>query len=152
MDKVIKKAEEFLKMFQWIDEDTAKKEKLRANIYIVKKEYQDNEELKNLIYKAHDNMMPDDYKYSYVVDALNLISECSEDDIQEEIYNIEADIYTSDLTNWLNSSNSRVYYLTEALEEYGITDGFQALSIAQQKERQEIANSVFNSLKEIVKE
>jgi hypothetical protein len=106
-----------------------------------------NEEVKALCFAAHNNgeTLPDDFIYSMIVDALDIFSECeTEENAQDRIYIIEPDIYTSELTAWLSSSNNRVYYLTQALEEFEPKDGFQALAIAQQLEKQEIANSVLD--------
>jgi len=43
------------------------------------------------------------------------------------------DIYTSDLTEWLNESNGHVHYLTEALEDLQFKDGHHVLANAQRK-------------------
>ena len=59
---------------------------------------------------------------------------------------IEADIYTSALTEWLNESNSNVYYLTEVLEEYNPEDGFILLAEAQRRRKEEIYTIIFNML------
>ena len=105
-------------------------------------------EIKELCYAAHDDMMPDDWKYRFIVDALDLIAEA--DDVDD--VTIEPDIYTADLTAWLASHNGRVYYLTQALEEYGETDGFRALACAQAFEREEVYFSVLSSIREMVEE
>jgi hypothetical protein len=104
--------------------------------------------LENLIFTAHDDMLPDDYRYKFIEDALIMIADQDEDaDLDRP--EIEADIYTSDLTKWLHSRNDRVYYLTEALEEYEIKDGFRALQAAQLREREEVYFSVLNGLREL---
>lgn len=105
----------------------------------------ENSEVTELCHTAHGETLPDDFIYSVIVDALDIFGECeTEEQAQERIYEIEPDVYTSDLTAWLNSSNNRVYYLTQALEELEIKDGFQALAAAQQLEKQEIATAVLN--------
>jgi hypothetical protein len=107
----------------------------------------DNEEVKDLCFTAHSGMLPDDFIYSRIVEALYCLIERKpedEDKARECLYELEADIYTSDLTAWLNSSNNRVYYLTEALEEFRFKDGFNALMAAQKLEIDEISNSVLN--------
>ena len=108
--------------------------------------------LENLIFTAHDDMMPDDYRYRFIEDALQYISDQDEDADDLDCPEIEADSYTGDLTKWLHSRNDRVYYLTEALEEYEINDGFQALYLAQLCERGEVYDSVLNSLRELCKD
>jgi len=42
-----------------------------------------------------------------------------------------------------------VCYLTEALETFGIKDGFAALQLAQLREREEVYHSVLSSLREL---
>lgn len=107
--------------------------------------------LENLIFTAHDDMLPDDYRYKFIEDALQYISD-QDEDADLERPEIEADTYTSELTKWLHSRNDRVYYLTEALEEYEINDGFQALYLAQLCERGEVYDSVLSSLRELCKD
>lgn len=106
---------------------------------------------KDIIRKAHGDSLPDDYIYEFINDALCVLNDCEEGKEEESIYEIEADSYTSDLTAWLHSSNDRVYYLTEVMEEgLSIMDGFQLLSAAQQKEKQEVAFAVLNGIKEYI--
>ena len=93
-------------------------------------------------------MLPDDYRYKFILDALEIIAN-SDQEAELDYPEIEADIYTGDLTAWLHSRNDRVCYLTEALEEYDIDDGFWALQEAQLREREEVYFSVLNSLREL---
>jgi len=104
--------------------------------------------LTNLIFTAHGGMVPDDHRYKFIEDALIIIAN-NDQEAELDCPEIEADIYTSDLTKWLHSRNDRVCYLTEALEEYEIKDGFQALQSAQLLEREEVYYSVLNSLREL---
>ena len=105
--------------------------------------------LGNLIFTAHDGMLPDDYRYKFIENSLQYIADQDEDADDLDCPEIEADSYTSELTKWLHSRNDRVYYLTEALEEYGTNDGFQALYLAQLCERGEVYDSVLSSLREL---
>jgi len=65
------------------------------------------------------------------------LSESISDKISEWV-DSETDVYTSNLTEWLNDSNSNVYYMTEVGEEYGTSDGFQLLQQAQYKAIEEL--------------
>lgn len=105
-------------------------------------------EIKELCYAAHDDMMPDDWKYRFIVDALNLVAEA--DDVDG--VTIEPDIYTADLTAWLASHNGRVDYLTRVLEECDTTDGIEAIAMAQAFEREEVYFSVLSSIRAMVEE
>ncbi len=106
---------------------------------------------RDIIFKAHQDQMPNDYIYEFINDALWVISdnEGTEEDIRENIYDIEANCYTSNLTSWLNRNNQNVYYLTEA-KESGITDGFNLLSHAQYLCKVEIANLVLDGIIEYI--
>ena len=110
--------------------------------------------MQEVVHNAHGDKLPDDTTYRFLSDALDLIYElddkATEDDIREAIFErIEADVYTSDLTAWLGARNDHVYYLTEALEESGITDGFQALMYAQKKHKEEVAFDLVSELEKI---
>jgi hypothetical protein len=106
------------------------------------------EALRDSVREAHGNRLPDDWIYQKYHDLLAAFSERdikSLDDFEEtrtEIVDGHVDIYTSDLTAWLNGHNTNVYYLTEVLEEGGVTDGFRLLMQAQYKAIDEIASEV----------
>lgn len=99
--------------------------------------------------KAHDDgdILPDDWRYCFLEEAVDALAEC--DDPVEARDRLEPDIYTSDLTGWLHSLNSRVYYLGEVMQEYGpFRDGFQLLAAAQLSEKQETFQQVLDALRE----
>jgi len=105
----------------------------------------------DIIREAHGDKLPDDYVYEFTNDALCVLSDCDEGQEDDAIYEIEADCYTSNLTEWLNSRCDRVYYLTEVLEEFQpVIDGFAALTMAQQKEKQEVAQAILSGIKEYI--
>lgn len=112
----------------------------------------------DVIHAGHfdGDRLPDDDIYERVQDCVSAISEMDddseEDDISERLQELEADCYTKDLTDWLGSNNYNVYYLTQALEEYEIKDGFKALSTAQYLYIQEIAGNVLSALKDEAEE
>lgn len=101
-----------------------------------------------------------DYTYEWlnsflysVVDFINSEDFDDFDELSEKINDVlpewidsEVDVYTSGLTEWLNDNNNNVYYLTEANEEYGETDGFKNLQIAQYKAIEEVYNNALNCL------
>ena len=105
-----------------------------------------------VIHRAHGDEGPNDTIYGFVEKAANAIWSADandEDSASDAIYEIESDIYTSDLTAWLHESPSHVYYLNEALEEYGdIRDGFQLLGLAQSKQIQEVGQALLSVLLE----
>lgn len=74
------------------------------------------------------------------------------DDIFDNVRDsIDADVYTSDLTEWLNENNGHVYFLTEVLEECDCKDGFELLMAAQIRHKEEIYSIIFNMLEEYLK-
>lgn len=106
---------------------------------------------RDIIHAVHGDRLPDDTIYNQIHDFLNdfRYSE-TEDDCQQSIMDTEADCYTSDLTAWLNERNDHVYYLTQALEEFDIKDGFQALAYAQKLYIDEIGYSLLSEMQKYI--
>jgi hypothetical protein len=103
-----------------------------------------------IIHAAHGDKLPDDYVYQFIFDTLVALTECNEGEEEDAILEIEPDCYTSNLTGWLHSRNDRVFYLTEALEEYGSKDGFNALAQAQSLEIQEVAQAILIGINQYI--
>jgi hypothetical protein len=107
--------------------------------------------MRDAILAAHGGRLPNDQVYRMIDRIVSTLSECKNDgEIEESLISIEPDIYTSDLTEWLNDRNDNVYYLTQALEESDTKDGFQLLSYAQAIFIREIADGLIHALNEIV--
>lgn len=110
----------------------------------------------DIVRSIHGDKLPDDTVYHFIESACDYIADMEDDTPIETIqgglasFGCEPDVYTSDLTAWLNKSNDHVFYLTEVLEELDIKDGFQALAAAQQRQREEIAFSLLNELEQLV--
>lgn len=104
----------------------------------------------DIIRNAHNDRLPNDDIYNRIHDILECIQDIeTEEQAQERLYEIEPDIYTNDLTAWLNDNINNVYYLTEALEEgMEIKDGFNLLMYAQSKYIQEIGNTLIQGIVE----
>lgn len=113
--------------------------------------------MQDVMFAGHLDKMPDDLYYKAIENIIDAICDCELepeyandaimiiDCLRESSY-LEPDVYTSNLTAWLNEYNDHVYYLTQALEEYGMTDGFQALTVAQSIWLEDIANAVLEAL------
>lgn len=112
-------------------------------IWVLKNRYP--QWIKDMLYQVHDygKWGPDDYKYEYAVETLDRLSEGS--DPEEGRDELEADIYTSDLLQWIASSIHRQYYADEAL---GMEpkDFVTLLMLAQVREMQEIWDVVVKAL------
>lgn len=139
--KMAEKATEMLDMFE-------RRKRGEEEFVVLKRDAP--EWMQDIIYKSQGDLPSDDYTYEFVKDAISLIADNEGEDIDELVSEIEPDSYTSSLTAWLDSSIYKIYYLTEALQEYGIfEDGFQLLATAQQMERQEVARSVIENLEKL---
>ncbi len=105
-----------------------------------------DEQLTDLIHTAHNDFMPDDYKYRFVHEALEKIAEGNPLD---EI-NIEPDIYNRDLLAWVSSNLTRASYIDDAIENAGYKDFYSALMDGQYLEKVEVLQSVYSSLEKII--
>lgn len=108
-----------------------------------------DEELDALM-TAHLDRMPNDDSYTVIDDILRVIAECeNENEIYDQLYNIEPDIYTYDLVSWLSHDNRNVSYIDDVLSEYGGNlTGFQLLSMAQYRFIIETGESLISALAE----
>ena len=112
--------------------------------------------MQDVIFAGHLDRMPNDESYGAIRDIISSIADLDGDtewETASEVIealrdnnSIEADCYTSDLTGWLHSNNGYVEYLTQAISEYGCTDGFQALTMAQQIWLEEVAQAIADAL------
>lgn len=77
--------------------------------------------LHDLIQDAHDGMLPDDWRYLMICDALDALAglddDAGEGQAEQAIEEIGAPVYTRDLLAWLGSHNDRMSYADEALRE-----------------------------------
>jgi hypothetical protein len=103
-------------------------------------------------YKVHDNgkMLRDDYKYQYIVEALNYVSEGNDPEEPQ----FEADPYTSNLLAWLGSNSERLWFVDEAVRDFGWDKerGIEgAIATGQVMEKEKVFRSVVNALEERLK-
>lgn len=113
------------------------------------------EELHKMVRKVHGDMLPDDYKYEYIVGALEAIADYDgdEDDIEELADELEADCYDSDLLDWLNSHSIRIWYVDKAVEEMGHGEGvMNDIAMGQVEEEREVFFTVLEDLRENLEE
>ena len=97
---------------------------------------------------VHDDgqWLPDDYKYEYMVEALDSMSEGNDPD---EPY-IEADPYNNQLLDWLSSHSQRAGFVNEAVEEMGHSkDGIIGdIGYGQYREKSEVWYRVVQALRD----
>lgn len=106
---------------------------------------------------AHGDMLPDDYKYAFIVEALDAIA-ASGAETRWDIENLdkceitlEADIYTADLLAWLASRNDRLSYCDDFAREMSdgtsdFADTLARIAGGQYTEKNEVLHSVIGSL------
>jgi len=87
---------------------------------------------------AHGDMLPDDYRYQWALEAAEGYSDREPHEWDSVNDEIEADVYTHDLTKWLHSHDSRTGYMDEAMGKFGFTDTNAALACAQYLEIREV--------------
>lgn len=107
-----------------------------------------------LCHDAHGDMMPDDWRYEFIGDALDYILDADtedEDDLREG-FDQDFDgkyIYTHEQTAWLASRNDRAGYADDAVKEYGMEDcdTMQRIALGMLYEAREVFESVLQSLR-----
>jgi len=102
---------------------------------------------------SQGGMLPDDWRYQFISDAIDCITETTcEEDAQECMAN-GVSIYTSDLMDWLGSHNGRQGYCDDALKEYGAVESTdQLIRMGQAMERDEVFSAVYRFLLDMVEE
>jgi hypothetical protein len=100
--------------------------------------------VETMVHDAHGDMLPDDQRYAFIVEALDALSE---DEDPDNVF-LEPDIYTHELTAWLASHADRYGYCDRALEESGasFTNTIGLLQAGQSAEKAEVLASVRASL------
>lgn len=100
--------------------------------------------------KAHGEMFPDDWRYQFISDAVDMLAESDDwDDCRSEI---ESDIYTGQLMAWLASRTDRFEYCDQFVEEMGSEgrDTLERISGGQWMERCEVFELVAQALADFV--
>ena len=105
---------------------------------------------------AHGDMLPDDWKYEFIGDALQSIADCDDDDddAQRDAFDEWADgsyCYTHEQTAWLASRADRYGYCDEAAVEYGTlatSDTMERIRLGMLREQSEVFYSVLQSLRD----
>ncbi len=112
--------------------------------------------VRNLVYRAHGDMLPDDYRYRWTRDALECIEESGEesrddlDDYAGEFADTAVDVYTGARLAWLASHLSRPGYCDEAADDLGADglDTVERIGLGQYVESREVFELVANALED----
>ena len=106
----------------------------------------------DLCHAAHGDMLPDDYRYEFIVDALDAIID-ADGDFERAREEWEPDAYNAGLLKWVSSSLYRMGHVDEAVSEFGWPDDLsRALQLGQRAEWEEVFGSVQASIKERAEE
>ncbi len=102
--------------------------------------------VEQLTYEAHGDMLPDDFRYEFIVSALDIIAHADEDDYSAAVDG-EVDIYNGTLAAWLASNLTRAGYVDEFTEEMGHNRGVMGdIAGGQWQERTEVLSLVLSFL------
>ena len=107
----------------------------------------------DVCHAAHGDMMPDDWRYRMISDALDILADRKDDDGYHESLDNDVSIYNSDRTAWLASHLDRAGYVDDAIDEYGWDKErgiFGALGIGEYKEREEVLYLIKAALEELI--
>src|SRR5690606_26379721 len=99
--------------------------------------------VQELVWVAHaeGEILPDDFRYGFIVEALEALAEGQEDP------DLEPDIDTRKLISWLDDYPSyRMGIIDEVVSEFGWSGLFEALQAGQLKEKEEVLGIVKNFL------
>jgi hypothetical protein len=110
----------------------------------------------DFVREAHGTeMLPDDYRYQWISEALDLIAQTGADtedaDDLARRFADDVDIYTHSLLTWLASNLTRIGYCDEAITE-GMTEANDLTSIimaGQASERYEVFQNVLTALEQL---
>jgi hypothetical protein len=106
--------------------------------------------MKDVCHKAHDNgeIGPDDWRYKFIETSVGILAEAEDSD--EAIDQLEASVYTGQLTGWLHSRISRTHWMDKASEDYGKFENiFAHLQTAQHMEMEETYIQVYGALQDL---
>lgn len=106
--------------------------------------------IRDLVYAAHGDFGPDDYRYNAIQDAAGYMHDNPSEDPEEGSHDFadsNVDVYNADRYRWLASNLNRASYVDEATEEFGPAENVtDAIGRGQYMELQEIYSSVLSSL------
>ena len=103
--------------------------------------------INELCHTAHGDMLPDDYRYKFIVQALNALEEA--EDLDEAGHHWEFEPYLARLADWLGSHNHRFSYCDDWAEEMGKPeDTYHLLAGGHLQERLEVLALVRGSIEQ----
>lgn len=104
------------------------------------------EALYEVVHYAHGDFFPDDHRYQYCYESLEVLAD------QGNYEHIEPDVYNTKLSAWLSSHLARADYVNQELEHNGSKDIWEILAGAQLLERCEVFGLVEEKMAQVIKE
>lgn len=109
--------------------------------------------VRDLVREAHDEMLPDDWRYASIRSALEAIADgegYDPDEIAGEWADSNVDVYTGSRLEWLASNLNRPAYCDEGADELGGEglDTVERIGLGQHIESREIFASIVQSLED----
>lgn len=110
-----------------------------------------------LCHKAHGDMMPDDWRYEFIGDALDFLAQADPESDENDVsdgWHEWCDgryVYTHEQTAWLHSRADRSGYCDDAAADYGdaASTTLDRIALGMLQELNEVFGSVFESLREL---
>lgn len=121
--------------------------------FVRKDEFRANDWVYEMCVAAHGEMFPDDWRYAFIVEALDAIADSSDQDA-EDAY-LEADIYNHQLIAWLGSHGHRPAYVDEAVSGLSTDqreDIISDIQKGQAAEKNEVLDTVRRELQKRLEE
>lgn len=106
----------------------------------------------DVVRAIHGDKLPGDTTYRFIERCADAIADADDSvDLQDVIAEMEPDVYTGKLTAWLAARVDHVYYMTQALEDFGgdVKDGFALLATAQKCQIEEIGFALVSELEKL---
>jgi hypothetical protein len=112
--------------------------------------------VKAIVYEAHGDFLPDDWRYNVIQDALLWIADSDDpEDSAGEFADSAVDVYTGARLAWLASNLTRPAYVDEARAEFGADadSGItELIGLGQYMEASEVYGLVLHALETVAEE
>lgn len=107
----------------------------------------------DVVREAHDGMLPDDFRYEMIEEALDTLVRAEGDDEQAQEDLPEPPIYNAERLRWLASHLERVGYCDEVCEESGVEASvgiLDRIAIGYRAEQEDVLALVVRALAALV--
>lgn len=97
-----------------------------------------------VIREAHGDFLPDNWRYIFIYEALQALHENDGDeDVARDAYDMDEEVYTSNLLEWVSSNLQRVGYCDDTFDTYGPPSNLvELLQRGRRDERLEVFDQV----------